>query len=130
MIKRWASIVTGLRVAKEPPVSNIGSNEIAASPVEIAYRVEFSSGAVNSPCSSVILVSLFTCTGAPAIGVLNIVSLKVTSVTGGVAVAVGVTVGVSVTVGVGVTVGVAVAVNVGVAVKVGVTVGVQVGVGV
>ena len=52
------------------------------------------------------MVLVFTCTGAPAIGVLAIKSVKVTSLTGGVGVTVGVTVGVSVTVGVGVTVGV------------------------
>lgn len=55
---------------------------------------------------SVSLVSALTNTGAPAIGVLEIRSVNVTSVTGGVGVTVGVAVGVLVTVGVGVTVGV------------------------
>ena len=52
------------------------------------------------------MVSVLTCTGAPAIGVFRIVSLKVTSVIGGVGVGVGVSVAVFVIVGVGVTVGV------------------------
>ena len=72
----------------------------------MVYSVEFSRDAVNCPSLSVIFVSVFTNTGAPAIGVLRIVSLNITSVTGGVGVAVGVTVGVLVTVGVGVTVAV------------------------
>lgn len=92
------------------------------------YSVELPIRAVTSPCSSVIMVSELTWTGAPAIGVLKIVSLKVTSVLGGVGVEVGVAVRVAVMVGVGVTVRVLVAVGVGVAVKVGVTVGVRVGV--
>ncbi len=123
---RLASIVTGLRAASAPPVSRIGSKEIASSPVEIVYSVEFSRDATNSPSPSVIFVSALTCTGAPAIGVLRIVSLKVTSVTGGVGVGVGVTVAVFVAVGVLVTVGVsvAVAVSVGVSVTVGELVGV------
>jgi hypothetical protein len=56
--------------------------------------------------ASVIFVSALTWIGAPAIGVLAMRSLKVTSVIGGVGVTVGVTVGVLVHVGVGDTVGV------------------------
>ena len=83
--------------------------------------------AVNSPSLSVTFVSALTCTGAPAIGVLRIVSLKVTSVTGGVGVAVGVSVAVFVIVGVAVTVGVWVSVGVTVGVEVSVAVGVTLG---
>lgn len=73
---------------------------------------------MNCPLLSVILVSVLTCTGAPAIGVLRIVSLKITLLTSGVGVGVGVTVAVLVTVGVGVVVGVFVTVAVGVSVGV------------
>lgn len=131
-MSRCASRITGLRPANSPPVRRIGSNDIASSPVETAYRVGFSSAAVNCPSESVTFVSVLSKTGAPAIGVFCIISLKVTYAIGGVGVAVGVTVGVFVWVGVAVTVGVLVTVGVGdavlVCVLVGVTVGVLVGV--
>jgi hypothetical protein len=44
-----ASIVTGLRAASDPPVSRIGSNEMAGRPVEMVYSVELPSGALNCP---------------------------------------------------------------------------------
>lgn len=127
VMSRSASIVTGLRAASAPPASRIGSKEIAARPVEMVYSVELSRDAVNWPSLSVIFVSVLTWTGAPAIGVFRIISLNVTSVTGGVGVAVGVSVAVLVIVGVGVTVGVVVSVGVAVGVEVSVDVGVTLG---